>query len=176
MPESATTAEPSIPFQRRQKTVSRVALVPPAVTVLRDATDVKWGRVVGVGDAKVLWPNTLQRFGVPDLRGYESIVPEWTARALSAAEDQSGWLQFNRIGNLTDADLLGHRTYEPGSDTHAAVVAAFGQELVAQDGSIDRKVLELETRVAELVNLIESLKRASETAPVAAIATGEIQQ
>ncbi len=42
--------------------------------------------------------------------------------------------------------------------------------------SIDRKVLELETRVAELVNLIESLKRASESAPAAAMATGETQQ
>ena len=42
---------------------------------------------------------------------------------------------------VIDADILGHRTYEPGSETHAAVVAAFGPELVAQDGSIDRKVL-----------------------------------
>jgi len=42
---------------------------------------------------------------------------------------------------VVDADILGHRTYEPGSETYDAVVAAFGDELVAQDGSIDRKVL-----------------------------------
>jgi dephospho-CoA kinase len=42
---------------------------------------------------------------------------------------------------VIDADLLGHRTYEPGTDTFAAVVKAFGDELVAPDGTIDLKVL-----------------------------------
>jgi dephospho-CoA kinase len=42
---------------------------------------------------------------------------------------------------VIDADVLGHRTYEPGSDTFRAVVRAFGDDLVAPDGSIDRKVL-----------------------------------
>ena len=42
---------------------------------------------------------------------------------------------------VIDADILGHRTYEPGSDTFHAVVAAFGPELVAADGTIDRRVL-----------------------------------
>jgi phosphopantetheine adenylyltransferase/dephospho-CoA kinase len=42
---------------------------------------------------------------------------------------------------VIDADVLGHRTYEPGSGTFQQVVAAFGQELVAADGTIDRKVL-----------------------------------
>ena len=42
---------------------------------------------------------------------------------------------------VIDADLLGHRTYEPGTDTFAAVVRAFGDELVAADGTIDRRVL-----------------------------------
>lgn len=42
---------------------------------------------------------------------------------------------------VIDADILGHRTYDPGTDTFRAVVAAFGDELVAPDGSIDRKVL-----------------------------------
>ncbi|HNM78466.1 MAG TPA: dephospho-CoA kinase [Tepidiformaceae bacterium] len=42
---------------------------------------------------------------------------------------------------VIDADILGHRTYDPGTDTFAAVVAAFGQDLVAPDGSIDRRVL-----------------------------------
>lgn len=42
---------------------------------------------------------------------------------------------------VIDADILGHRTYEPGSDTFRQVVAAFGDDLVAADGTIDRKVL-----------------------------------
>ena len=40
-----------------------------------------------------------------------------------------------------DADKLGHQTYEPGTGTFQAVVEAFGQELVAEDGTIDRRVL-----------------------------------
>lgn len=43
--------------------------------------------------------------------------------------------------HVIDADVLGHRTYEPGSPAHAQVVAAFGTDVVAADGSIDRKVL-----------------------------------
>ncbi len=42
---------------------------------------------------------------------------------------------------VIDADILGHRTYDPGTDTFDAVVRAFGPELVSPDGSIDRKVL-----------------------------------
>jgi len=43
--------------------------------------------------------------------------------------------------SVIDADILGHRTYDPGTATFAAVVAAFGDELVAKDGTIDRRVL-----------------------------------
>ncbi len=42
---------------------------------------------------------------------------------------------------VIDADILGHRTYEPGSATFAAVVAAFGADVVAEDGAIDRRAL-----------------------------------
>lgn len=42
---------------------------------------------------------------------------------------------------VIDADVLGHRTYDPGTDTFAAVVKAFGDDLVASDGTIDRRVL-----------------------------------
>jgi phosphopantetheine adenylyltransferase/dephospho-CoA kinase len=42
---------------------------------------------------------------------------------------------------VLDADVLGHRTYDPGTDTFKAVLAAFGDDLVAADGSIDRRVL-----------------------------------
>ena len=46
-----------------------------------------------------------------------------------------------RGAHVIDADLLGHRSYEPGSPAHAKVVEAFGSEVVAADGRIDRKVL-----------------------------------
>ena len=40
-----------------------------------------------------------------------------------------------------DADALGHRVYEPGSPGFAAVVEAFGGDVVGADGGIDRGVL-----------------------------------
>jgi len=40
-----------------------------------------------------------------------------------------------------DADKLGHQTYEPGTDTFQQVVHAFGQDIVAPDGTIDRAKL-----------------------------------
>lgn len=43
--------------------------------------------------------------------------------------------------HVIDADVLGHRTYEPGSPAHAQVVAAFGHDVLAADGRIDRKAL-----------------------------------
>ena len=43
--------------------------------------------------------------------------------------------------HVIDADVLGHRTYEPGTPAHAQVVAAFGPDVLAADGTIDRKAL-----------------------------------
>src|SRR5204862_5938555 len=42
---------------------------------------------------------------------------------------------------VIDADVLGHRTYEPGTSTFRDVVASFGNELVTPEGTIDRRVL-----------------------------------
>ncbi len=59
------------------------------------------------------------------------------------ASGKSTVAQFFRDQNVPviDADILGHRTYEPGTETFEQVVAAFGEEIVAPDGTIDRKVL-----------------------------------
>lgn len=59
------------------------------------------------------------------------------------ASGKSTVTRFFRDRNVPviDADILGHRTYEPGSDTFKAVAATFGDDLVAPDGTIDRKVL-----------------------------------
>ncbi len=42
---------------------------------------------------------------------------------------------------VIDADRLGHRVYEPGSSGFQAVVNAFGHDLVAPDGTINRQLL-----------------------------------
>lgn len=40
-----------------------------------------------------------------------------------------------------DADKVGHEIYRPGGPAYQDVIAAFGQEIVAADGTIDRKKL-----------------------------------
>lgn len=42
---------------------------------------------------------------------------------------------------IIDADKVGHRSYLKGTDTFDQVVAAFGEDVVGDDGEIDRKVL-----------------------------------
>jgi phosphopantetheine adenylyltransferase/dephospho-CoA kinase len=46
-----------------------------------------------------------------------------------------------RGARVVDADKLGHRAYEPGTRAHREVIAAFGPELRAADGTIDRPAL-----------------------------------
>ncbi len=43
--------------------------------------------------------------------------------------------------HVIDADVLGHRTYDPGSPAHAQVIATFGADVHAADGTIDRRTL-----------------------------------
>ncbi len=50
--------------------------------------------------------------------------------------------QLEALGAATiDADVLGHQTYEPGTETFRQVVETFGEDLVAGDGTIDRSKL-----------------------------------
>jgi phosphopantetheine adenylyltransferase/dephospho-CoA kinase len=42
---------------------------------------------------------------------------------------------------MIDADKVGHEAYAPGSDCYRAVIDAFGADIVAADGQIDRKAL-----------------------------------
>lgn len=46
-----------------------------------------------------------------------------------------------RGAHVIDADALGHRAYEPGTACFDAVVAEFGGDVVATDGTIDRRAL-----------------------------------
>jgi dephospho-CoA kinase len=59
--------------------------------------------------------------------------------------------------HVIDADVLGHRTYDPGSPAYAKVVAAFGEDILAPDGAIDRKALGAKVfgRPAELKKLTD---------------------
>ncbi|MPZ98450.1 MAG: dephospho-CoA kinase [Dehalococcoidia bacterium] len=43
--------------------------------------------------------------------------------------------------HVIDADRLGHRVYEPGTPGFQKVVNAFGHDIVAKDGTIDRRIL-----------------------------------
>jgi dephospho-CoA kinase len=42
---------------------------------------------------------------------------------------------------VIDADKVGHEAYAPGSDCYRLVIDAFGADIVASDGQIDRKAL-----------------------------------
>jgi dephospho-CoA kinase len=42
---------------------------------------------------------------------------------------------------IIDADKVGHAIYAPDGPAYSAVIAAFGREIVASDGTIDRKRL-----------------------------------
>jgi len=42
---------------------------------------------------------------------------------------------------VVEGDQLGHRVYEPGTSGFEQVVNAFGHDIVAEDGTIDRRIL-----------------------------------
>ena len=42
---------------------------------------------------------------------------------------------------IIDADKVGHEAFKPDTETWREVVAAFGKEILAPDGEIDRKKL-----------------------------------
>jgi O-antigen/teichoic acid export membrane protein len=121
---------------------SLAALRPPVVDWLSDVTEVKWGRIVGYGSGKVLWPNTAMRFGLPDIRGYESIIPRWTAETLNAVDGRRGsvddpesrhpMLTYNRFGNLTERQALA-----------GPALSAFGGRYVVTTEELDQPGLEL---------------------------------
>jgi len=43
--------------------------------------------------------------------------------------------------HVIDADVLGHEAYNPGTTAFQAVVETFGEDIVAEDGSINRRAL-----------------------------------
>jgi len=43
--------------------------------------------------------------------------------------------------NIIDADRLGHRAYDVGTQAYRAVIETFGEDIVSRDNEIDRKIL-----------------------------------
>ena len=43
--------------------------------------------------------------------------------------------------HVIDADILGHRAYDPGTAAHAAVIETFGEPVRGADNQIDRRAL-----------------------------------
>ena len=75
--------------------------------------------------------------------------------------------------HMIDADKLGHRVYEAGRGAFDRVVAAFGDDVVGDDGEIDRRVLG-----GKVFGSPEQLKRLTDIAwpEILAMATEEIGQ
>lgn len=63
------------------------------------------------------------------------------AGTIAAGKSTVGDMLEGRGAVHCDADKLVHRLYDPGTPGFDRVVEAFGQEIVGEDGFIDRKVL-----------------------------------
>lgn len=79
---------------------------------------------------------------------------------------------------VIDADRVGHEVYLPGTPGWDQVVAAFGREVVAPDGSIDRKqlgarVFGAPAELARLNAIVHPLIRDAVAARVAAARGGQ---
>lgn len=61
--------------------------------------------------------------------------------SIAAGKSEVSRLLAAHGARVADADLEAHQTYAPGQPGHAMLVAAFGPEIVAPDGSIDRRKL-----------------------------------
>jgi dephospho-CoA kinase len=61
--------------------------------------------------------------------------------SIASGKSEVGRLLAVRGARVVDADRVAHAVYEPGSEGFAPLVEAFGREIVAADGSIDRAAL-----------------------------------
>lgn len=83
-----------------------------------------------------------------------------------------------RGARVIDADKLGHRAYEPGSEAQRRVIAAFGPEVRAADGTIDRaalgaKVFGKPEQLKRLTDIVWPEIRRLAEAEIAALAEAE---
>ncbi len=57
---------------------------------------------------------------------------------IASGKSEVGRLLTARGAYVEDADLVAHTVYQPDTEGYALLLQAFGPEIVAQDGSIDR--------------------------------------
>ncbi|MBS1253560.1 MAG: hypothetical protein MAG451_02609 [Anaerolineales bacterium] len=62
-------------------------------------------RIASYGPAHVLWPNSAMRYGISDVRGYDSIIPKQYTEYMTELGVQD-LLLYNRIGPLNDPAAL----------------------------------------------------------------------
>ncbi len=61
--------------------------------------------------------------------------------SIAAGKSEVARMLAARGARVVDADRVAHETYQPGEAGHTALVAAFGEALLAADGTIDRRRL-----------------------------------
>ena len=61
--------------------------------------------------------------------------------SIASGKSEVGRLLAARGAYVVDADRVAHQVYQPGSDGYAPLIAAFGPDILAPDGAIDRKRL-----------------------------------
>lgn len=60
---------------------------------------------------------------------------------LASGKTTASELLRSRGAEIIDADKLGHRAYDPGTQAYLKVIEAFGDDIVADDHQIDRRAL-----------------------------------
>src|SRR5262245_13628327 len=58
---------------------------------------------------------------------------------IASGKSEVGRMLVAKGAHLIDADRVAWSVYDPGTEGYARVVAAFGPDVVAQDGTIDRR-------------------------------------
>ena len=60
---------------------------------------------------------------------------------LASGKSTAATFLAEKGANIVDADRLGHRVYDPGTQAFRKVIETFGEKVVAEDSHIDRKLL-----------------------------------
>jgi dephospho-CoA kinase len=60
---------------------------------------------------------------------------------IASGKSEVGRMLGAKGAHVVDADRVAHSVYAPGTEGYARVVEAFGPEVVAEDGTIDRRKL-----------------------------------
>ncbi len=85
---------------------------PPAIEYLKgQAGHFRVTSLERPNDGRILHPNTTMQFGLDDIRGYDSIIPESFVATMRALQPQH-MLDFNQIASLSTAPERNHGGYQ----------------------------------------------------------------